>query len=267
MKLNEWTRRVNFSERAHSKLGFGIEYWKTDLRLYEASEALKTRLKSLGRKPRKTDLAYDLCSHLLDDVLVAAGGVENSIVRLREAVANLSAYALEHELRARNGVPQGLSHPTAAVVWYAFSDVLTWSRTLVERVERPAGNRKKFPEQGLLPAIKPKRLRKRCERLFAALKSGPVGQSRTLANFILHTALVNHPYSGVRLDEAGSISLPVPDLPNQRVGHWYLLTWAGEQDGIELAEQIWDSLQQFVEGLIGAFEKSVPKRLRRSSAQ
>src|SRR5262249_28584630 len=125
------------------------------------------------------------------------------------------------------------------------------------------GNRKKFPEQGLLPAIKPTRLRNRCKKLFLDLQSGQVGQSRTLVNFILHTALANHPYSGVRVDEVGSITLPVPDLPNQRVGHWYLLTLPGEQDGIVLAEQIWDSVQRFVEGLIGAFEKSVPRRLRR----
>lgn len=41
------------------------------------------------------------------------------------------------------------------------------------------------------------------------------------------------------------------------------VTWKAEQDGLALADEIWLSIQMFVDGLIDAFKKSVPKRLRR----
>jgi hypothetical protein len=80
---------------------------------------------------------------------------------------------------------------------------------------------------------------------------------------MLHTALVAHPFSGVQIDSDGSIMLPIPDAPSRSVSHWYLLTWNQKRDGLALAEEIWQTVQNFVDELIQAFEKSVPKRLRR----
>jgi len=262
-KLNQWSKRVAFPEIACAPLGFGVEYWKADPGLYEGFEQLEVRSRSLDRKTKKADVAYQLTSHLLTDVLVAAGGVENSMLRLHAATADLKAYVSKHQLAATHVFPLGLSHPAAVTAWYAFSDVLTWSRTVIERMERPASDRRKFPKQGLLPALKLKRLHIRCEKLLATLRDGPVGQSRHLANFVLHTALVRHPHTGAQLELSGSITLPVPDPPRQQVSHWYLLTWEAEQDGLALADEIWLSVQTFIDGLIGAFERSVPKRLRR----
>lgn len=263
LKLDDWSKRVSFPDHALAELGFGAEYWKTDPSLYEGFEPLDSRLRALGRKTRKAYVVYHLTSSLLSDVLVAAGGVENSILRLRVAVAELEAYASTHGLRATNGPRHHLGHPAATTAWYAFVDLLTWSRTVTERMERSAGNNKKFPMQGLFPALKPKRLSKRCQKLLETLLEGPVGRSRKLANFALHTALVQHPNSCVQIDASGSVTLPVPDFPNGQVSHWYLLTWNQEQDGLALAEDIWLSVQDFVDGLIDAFERAVPKRLLR----
>lgn len=264
-EFDKWSRRVNFPKTSLAALGFAGEYWKTDCRLYEGFDQLDIRLRALGRKIRKSDVAYQLTSHLLSDVLVAAGGVENSLIRLRTAVTELEMYASANEIRATHGATHGLGHPAAISAWYAFSDLLTWSRTVVERMERPAVDRKRFPKQGLLPALKPKRLIRRCERLLTVLRDGPVGRSRNLSNFVLHSALVRHPHTGVQIDISGAITLPVPDLPSQRVSHWYLLTWTREQDGLALAEDIWVSVKTFVVGLIGAFEKSVPRRMQRAA--
>ena len=261
-KLNQWSKRVTFPAAALAPLGFGAEYWKADPSLYEGFEQLEARLLSLGRKTRKADVAYRLTSHLLTDVLVAAGGVENSVLRLHAAVEDLKAYVSKHQLTATHGIPLGLGHPAAVTAWFAFSDVLSWSRTVIERMERSAGDRRKFPKQGLLPALKPKRLHTRCGKLLATLRNGPVGQSRNLANFVLHTALVRHPHTGAQLELSGSITLPVPDLPRQQVSHWYQLTWQADQDGLALANEIWLAVQEFIDSLLSSFERSVPKRLR-----
>jgi hypothetical protein len=93
-----------------------------------------------------------------------------------------------------------------------------------------------------------------------------VGQSRALANFMLHTALIQRPHSTVELEPSGAITLPIPDLPSQQVANWYLLSWQSKSDGLALAGRIWDAIQAFVEGLIAAFEAAIPRRMLRAPA-
>jgi len=262
-RLVEWSNRIQFSDAAHAPLGFGFEYWDLDPTHYEGWQQLEARLAELGRRSTRRGLAYDLASHLLDDVVAAAGGVESAIGRLRAAVAELTNYADEHGIRAKNDIPMGLGHPASTDAWYAFADLLAWSRAVVERLDRPAGDRRRFPRQGLVPAIKPKRLKKRCEALLAELRRGPVGQSRFFANFMLHSALVRHPFSGVAVDSSGTVRLPIPDIPDHPVNHWYLLRWSDERDGLPYSEQLWETIQGFVDELLQAFERAVPRRLRK----
>jgi hypothetical protein len=199
-RLTGWFRCVSFPQTASAKLGFGVEYWDLDPTHYEGWEQLRDCLTALGRTPTKRNLAYELTSHLLDDVIVAAGGVEHAIVQLREALGRLTDYASIHNMKPKDRIPVGLSHEASAEAWYAFSDVLSWSRTVVERLKRQPVDRKRFPEQGLIPAIRPKQLRKRCDSLLNQLRTGPVSQARPLANFLLHSAMVQHPFSGVQID-------------------------------------------------------------------
>lgn len=263
-RLSEWYDRVHYPRVSTVALGSADAYWDPDPMHYEGWEQLRDRMAALGRTPADPVLAYYLASHLLDDVIVAAGGVERAITRLREGLAGLQDYVREHGIKAKDGIPLGLGHEAAPEAWYAFSEVLSWSRTVVERLDRSA-REERFPRQGLIPAVRPKRLRKRCEKLFGELKSGPVGQARLLANFMLHSALVGHPFSGVQVDSAGAIALPIPDVPTRPVSHWYLLTWNQERDGFTFAEELWEVIQSTVDEILDAFEKSVPKRLRQGS--
>jgi hypothetical protein len=262
-RLGEWHKRIHFPRTAKAHLGFGAEHWDLDPKHYEGWEELRDRLVGLGRKPTKRRLACDLASHLLDDVIVAAGGLERAIIKLREALATLHAYVRDQNITVGEGIPMDLAHDGSVEAWYAFSDVLSWSRTVVERLERPPRNRKKFPTQGLIPALRAKRLRKRCEDLFVSLRQGAVGQARPLANFVLHGALVRHPFSGVQLDTSGAIVLPIPD--SRSASHWYLLTWDQERDGFIVADELWTAVQSFIDDLLSAFERSVPRRLRRTT--
>lgn len=134
-------------------------------------------MKSLGRKATKQKLAYELTSHLLNEVVVAAGELERSILQLRKAHDTLRNYISEHRIKSEDGIPYNLSHEGSVEALYAFSDVLSWSRTVVERLKTKPVDWRKFPDQGLIPAIKLKRLKSRCEDLFTQLKNGPVGQT------------------------------------------------------------------------------------------
>ena len=58
------------------------------------------------------------------------------------------------------------------------------------------------------------------------------------------------------------MTLPIPDSPAHPINHWYLFTWNDGRDGIAFAEEVWNSIQVFIDDLLNAFEKAVPKRLR-----
>ena len=266
-RLSHWIHRISFPETAKAGLGFGYEYWNLDPRLYEGWQQLHNQQKSLGHPSHSRAVAYNLASHLLMDVVVAAGEVENSITDLRHAVTNLQTYAQIHKIQEIDDVEQTLGHLAAITAWYAFADLLTWSRCVVERMDRRAGDSKNFPRQGLLPAIKPKRLQTKVDILLRNLQSGPAGQARLLANFVLHSAMVQHPQSGVRISNSGSVILPIPDAPDKPVSHWYLLDWTARRDGIVLAEGIWLAIQEFVDQLLNSFEASVPRRLRKEHSE
>jgi hypothetical protein len=79
---------------------------------------------------------------------------------------------------------------------------------------------------------------------------------------MLHGALVRHPFSGVEVDSGGVVSLPIPDVPQREVRHWYLLTWEDERDGFLFAEELWQAVQDFVDNLLSYFERAVPKRFK-----
>ena len=86
VQLARWHRRISIPDSAKAKLGFGYEYWNLDPAQYEGWEQLRERLNSHDRSAAKRAVAYELASHLLEDVVVAAGGVETSIATLRRAI-------------------------------------------------------------------------------------------------------------------------------------------------------------------------------------
>jgi hypothetical protein len=252
-------RRAHFPAHSGAALGFAGELWDPNPGHYQGAAELEARLHSLGRKATRREIAWQLAGHLLDDLLVAAGGVENSIMRFRNEVDQMRAFIAEHNLRAKPGIPTGVSGMMEA--WYAFADLLVWLRTVEERIERRGngGNDK----QGLLPALKPMRLKKRVEQLFSRYRTAEAVQSvRKLSNFTLHSSLVRHPWSGARLRPDGTLHLPAPDPPADAVAHWYLFTWQQNRDGIELAEAMWEAVQLLIDGILDAFEQATPKRLR-----
>jgi hypothetical protein len=263
-KSNAWHRRSHFPDASLTSLSFPGELWVSDPEQYQGAAELQARYLALGCKKRPRELAYELAGFLLDDVLVAAGGVETSMHRLRDAIDRTAAWAAEHDLRATPDVPMGISHDTVIDAWYAFADLLSWVRTLDERFDRKGYKSK--GRQGLFPAIKPKRLKKRITVLLGEFRNGPAGgPTRLLTNFSLHAALVRHPMSGASIDVDGKISLPMPDPPSAAVDHWYLLTWKDERDGIEFAEALWAEVCTLIDGVLAAFEKATPKRLRKAS--
>jgi hypothetical protein len=267
-RFDDWSTRVYSSSVAKAMLGFGYEYWILDPTRYEGNAALRAKAAQLGWQWTKRQLAYALVEHLLTDVIAAAGGVEQSLITMRNALAEAQAWSDEHAApRHEPGVPHNVGNPSITKAWYEFANLLSWARAVEERLDRRPPFPKKgvpgLPRQGLVNAVKPARLKKRLNRLLADLRAGPMAETRLLANFTLHTALVRSPESGARLMDTGKLRLPLPDTPTSAIFHVNLLTWNDNRDAMEFAELLWASIEEFIDKLLTAFEKSVPKRLRR----
>ena len=272
-RLNGWMHRLEFSRHGSVRLGYGSEHWDPTADNYEGAVALrdrkrraaKTRALRLQRphgRVTKWEVASDLSGFLLSDVVLAAGGVELAVERLRLAKSRLEAIAAEHGYFGPN---VSLADGASVEATYAFAELLVWVRSIEERLKRkPRG---KLPrKQGLVPALRPKRLRKQVEAAASQFTTSAAGDCRLLANFSLHGALVRNPFSGVEIDEAGRARLPCPDVPTTPVAHWYLLTWTDGRDGFVVAEDAWASVQTLIDHLLTAFETHVPKRHRRQPA-
>lgn len=65
-----------------------------------------------------------------------------------------------------------LAHEGVVAAWYAFADVIISARALQDWLSRRA-NRRVLRDQGLIPALRPARLKKRVVALFAGLIAGP----------------------------------------------------------------------------------------------
>jgi hypothetical protein len=257
-----WLRRVSFSSVSKLPLGYAEELWDPDWTNYEGWERLQDRLQELDRDPDGPALGSLLNRSLLVDVIAAAGGMEHSIENLRTAVAGVRNWLESNNIAAAESAIW-IGNPSAVDAWYSLANLLSWARHLDERLDRQAMRPKRFRRQGLLPAIQPEVLRLRVGELVAGLRNGPLGAVRNLANFEFHVSLIQSPWSGVVLTADQEITMPIPDATNEPVLNWYLLKWSGAQDGLALAEQMWSSVESFMDALLAAFEDATPDRLRK----
>jgi hypothetical protein len=80
-------KRKSFPEHSLAALDFAGELWDCNSTNYQGHLELDARFRSLNRQYPKRMLAWHLADFLLDDVLVAAAGLEAALVRFRVAIA------------------------------------------------------------------------------------------------------------------------------------------------------------------------------------
>jgi len=110
---------------------------------------------------------------LIVEVIYAAGGVERELAQMQAALEEAQAWTdrapssfPEHREKPLHGSYSAA--PTLVDASYAFVNLLTWARTLRERVERPW--RPRSPRKvGLLPALHPGPLQDRVGRALSVL--------------------------------------------------------------------------------------------------
>src|ERR1700704_6148965 len=108
-RTKAWFDRMHWPASGQAALGFGLELWETDPSGYEGYEQLRTRVMSLGRRMTPREYAAELSGHLLSDVLVAIGGVEQARADFQAAVAGAQAWTYTHAT-LQPGVPHAIQN-------------------------------------------------------------------------------------------------------------------------------------------------------------
>jgi hypothetical protein len=257
-----WSRRIRFGPNRTVKLGWGAELWEWDTSRYESAEAIAA---ALGRASHTFDdelILYHATHSLLADVVDAAGGVEHSHAHLHQAMVRVQ----ETYVQWRSQFPElpdieGMSDPSIDDTWYAVEELLVWARTLDERLRRRALDSRRFPDQGLIPALAGGSLRDAVIRARNRLLTAGVDEARYLSGLNLHMQPIQ---AGSKSGDvrSGHVILPFPDRVTTSVTHRWQLTFDDNRDAVSFANSLMKAVERFMDELLSAFEEHLPERFK-----
>ena len=221
---------------------------------------------SRGVKADAGTIKYYMTRGLIREVMYAASGVERELHRLEAALVEAQAWVDERvsplggdELKPTEPMLWGT--PSMADASYAFINLLTWARTVRERVDRK-GPPKSGTRVGLLPALRPVRLRDRIAKALLALDQALRG-TRDLANYALHAGnLPNSSSPMAEVEDDGQILFLIPDPVSGRIITCEQFTFDQRRDALTYGRSVMQAVAAFMDEMLAAFEASVPKRVR-----
>jgi hypothetical protein len=224
-----------------------------------------------GLDPTETNIKYHATRGLLSELLYAAGGVEQELLRLERAVAEAQRWTDEarklfpprnpEEIAA--GAKSFSGAPTLLDASYAFNSVMIWARAVCERIERPYKPNHK-ERVGLLPALSPEgSLRDRIQRAFDRLKAEINPAVRFMANYSLHAGTLTggSTPTATTLDD-GKIKFAAPDPPSDPIATWEVFTYDESRDQLGHTREVMDAIEHFVDETLTAFEENIPHRVQ-----
>jgi hypothetical protein len=256
-----WTRRIHFGAGRRVTLDWGVELWKWDVSRYESPDGIAAALRRAGRPFDDGMILFDATRTLLPDVVDAAGGIERAHVRLhREMALVQETYDRWCSELGEMSDGDGMSDRSVEDAWYTVEEVLVWARTLDDRLRRSAMD-KRYPDQGLIPALADGPRRDAVIRARARLLSAGVDEARHLSGLNLHMQSIQAGTKSGRI-LSGRIVLPFPDRVTARVSHRWQLTFNDNRDAISFADGLMTAVERFMDELISAFEKHVPERFK-----
>jgi hypothetical protein len=257
-----WSRRIHFGAGRAAPLDWGTELWKWDASLYESADGIASALRRAGRPVDDESILFDATHTLLTDVVDAAGGVERSYARLHQAVT-LVQETYRRWSSESGELPDGGGMVDASVedAWYTVEELLVWARTLDDRLRRRAVDQRRYPDQGLIPALADGPRRDAVIRARARLLSGGVDEARFLSGLNLHMQSIQAGSKGGRI-RSGRVVLPFPDRISAPVSYRWQLTYGDKRDAVSFADGLMAAAERFMDELISAFEEHLPERFK-----
>jgi hypothetical protein len=154
-----------------------------------------------------------------------------------------------------------MADPSLEDAWYTIEELLIWARTLDERLRRPAKDKRRYPDQGLIPALADGPRRDAVTDARARLRSAGVNEARHLSGLNLHMQPIQ---AGSKIGRmrAGRIVLPFPDRITAPVSHRGQLTYHDNRDAVSFADGLMAAVERFMDELISALEEHLPERFK-----
>jgi hypothetical protein len=113
-----------------------------------------------GKSFDDCDVLFEATFTLLKDVVDAAGGLEAAHKRFIQAIASaqkrLNRFIDETGYTESGPEPEfgwNFSDVTLEDAWYALEEMIIWARAMDDRLKRAARDKKRYPDQGLIPAL------------------------------------------------------------------------------------------------------------------
>ena len=256
----DWLRRF--------AVGHGFawgELW-ADVRSHPDYPTWQQLARRRGLAPDKELLGYHMTRGLILEVIHAAGGVERELAQVQAALEEAQAWADQAVLNFPNEREKPLwgvnaAAPSLVDVSYAFVNLLIWARTVRERVERPWRPRS-TKRVGLLPALEPGPLQDRVADALSILDDA-LAEARYLTNHALHAgSLPSTSTPAAEVLEDGRIVFRIPNPVAGPITTWEEFSFSDGRDALTYAHSLMQSVADFVDEVLTAFEDNVPARAR-----
>ena len=261
----EWQRRIMAGPGRLAALDWGQELWQWKIAHYESAAAIARAFKRAGYEADDDRVLFDATASLLTDVVDAAGGVELSLRRLRDAMAIAQSAWDDIPVERKGGESPphgvGLSVPALEDAWYSLEEMIVWARILDDRLKRKALNDKLYPPQGLIPAMAAGPRRDAVVAARSRLLTSGVREARYLAGLNLHMQSSHAGSKGGRIRD-DRVVLVFPDRVSRPLSHRWELTHNMNRDGMSFAEALFTGVSRFMDDTLSAFELHVPERLK-----
>ncbi len=279
IRYDAWVRRL-FPLPLSTGMKIAQAPWKDAEDLAGYSDWAKLAAANGGRDPHI--IRVHMVRALVDEVVIAAGGIEREVQTLQaaHALANADTGWIPNPVPRPEMGPMGCGPPGAALhSAYAAMNALTWIRTVQERIQRTdpvhtapwslqrfrrliagkwfSGSQPKRSEPaGLLAALKdgvePKTT---IEAEFKKL--GPkLKDARKFDNYVLHGGALHGggtPHFHVRPDR--TVYFPFPDNPNtRRIFTWEEFRYKQERDALSYFEDQFNAVATFIDSMLDAFD-------------
>jgi len=171
------------------------------------------------RHADERSVAFEMTRGLLREVVYAAGGVGAEFQRLDSALVKAQEEAHESVGDPGEGSSMCFGPPAVEEAFYAFTNLLTWTRTVAERTVR----QQRPPKRGLtglLPSLAPGDLPDAVRDALDRLEV-ETGDARYLANYTLHAgALTGLSTPTALIMPGGRLFVRIPDRASGRVTTW-----------------------------------------------
>jgi len=245
-------------------LGFIAELWKPP-EAWAGLDRVVERAERSETRPDNYRLRDATSQRLLQEVVNAARAIMYTVDKIEGLVAEVQEWVDESieplgEDEERPQYVRGVGDPRLVAAGWEFANLLTWLRSLQERIERDA-RKPKGEKVGLVPMLNPHHpITPKVVSLVEDLYSGALGD-RLLANLVLHHEVVPR-YTGAELTDDNRVIVRIPDRPEGPVDFSFELRYSEERDLISLARAVAEDVRRFVDGLLDEFEEANRMRQR-----